>query len=142
MKPESSDETKIDSEIEFAEFIRDLRRLWNENHYLIVKVRTGKQRTLTQNKALHLWLGMLADELNANNLDMRRVLKPTVEIPWTTDGAKEHIFKPVQNALIGKRSTTEASRTDYTDVVDVIAKHMAQNHGITVPDWPKKHEAA
>ena len=137
-----SDEIRIDSEIALAEFIRDLRKEWHESKYLLVKVRTGRQRTLTQNKALHLFLGMLADELNARNLDMRRVLRHDVEIPWTTDSAKVHLWKPIQEAVIGKESTTEADRIEYTKVYEVLAHHMATKLGVTVPEWPKKTEGA
>jgi hypothetical protein len=135
-----TDEIRIDSEIALAEFIRDLRKEWHESKYLLVKVRTGRQRTLTQNKALHLFLGMLADELNARNLDMRRVLRHDVEIPWTTDSAKEHLWKPIQEAVIGKESTTEADRIEYTKVYEVLAHHMATKLGVTVPEWPKKKQ--
>lgn len=40
-----------------------------------------RERTLTQNRAIHLWFTMLADALNDAGLDMRTVLKPEIEIP-------------------------------------------------------------
>jgi len=135
-----SDEIRIDSEIALAEFIRDLRKEWHESHYLIVKMRKGKQRTLTQNSALHLWFQMLADELNAHGLDQRKVLKPGVEIPWDEASVKKNLWKPVQEAVIGKQSTAEADRNEYTAVYEVLAHHLATKLGITAPEWPKKTE--
>jgi hypothetical protein len=133
-----TDEIKIDSELALAEAIREIRKQWYESKYLVVKVRTGQQRTLTQNRALHLWLGMVADELNAHGLDMKRTLKQDVEIPWTTESAKEHLWKPIQEAAIGKASTTEADRVEYSVVRDILAAHMAKRFGLTLPPWPKK----
>jgi hypothetical protein len=133
-----ADEIKIDSELALAEHIRDLRRQWYESRYLLVRVRSGKQRTLTQNRSLHLWLGMVADELNAHGLDMKRTLKQEVDIPWTAESAKEHLWKPVQEAAIGKASTTEADRVEYSIVRDILAAHMAKRFGLTLPPWPAK----
>lgn len=134
------DEIKIDSEIALAEHIADLRKQWLESKYLLVTVRTGKQRTLTQNKALHLFCQMLADTLNAHGLDMRRTLKQDIDIPWTGYSAKEHLWRPVQEAVIGKESTVDADRQEYSQVYEVIARHMSQKHGIAVPEWPRKDE--
>lgn len=137
-----TDEIKIDSELALAEHIRDLRQAWHENHYLIVKVRAGKQRTLTQNRALHLFLGMLADELNAGGFDMRRVLKHDVDIPWSTETCKEFLWKPLQAVLLNKKSTTEADRTEYTQVHQLLSRHLGEKLGVSVPEWPKKKDAA
>jgi hypothetical protein len=136
------EEIKIDSELSYAEFIRDFRKQWLENKYLIVKVRTGKQRTLTQNRALHLWLGMVADELNAHGMDMVKMLDrgEGVEIAWTVENAKERLWKPVQEAAINKISTTEADRVEYSYVRDILAAHIAKHHGVTLPEWPKKKQ--
>lgn len=136
------DEIRIDSELALAEHIRDLRKWWHENKYLLVRVRTGKQRTLTQNRALHLFLGMLADELNEGGFDMRRVLKQDVDIPWTTETCKEFLWKPLQEAMLNKSSTTEADRTEYTQVHETLSRHLGQKLGIRVPEWPKRRDAA
>jgi regulator of sigma D len=133
-----SEEIKIDSELAYAEFMRDFRKLWLENHYLIVKIRKGKQRTLTQNNSLHLFCEMLADELNAGGFDMRKVMKPEVEIPWTMESVKQNLWKPIQEALIGKESTAEADRTEYTKVHELLSRHLGQKLGVQVPEWPKK----
>lgn len=136
------DEIRIDSELALAEHIRELRKCWLENRYLLIRVRTGKQRTLTQNRALHLFLGMLADELNAAGYDMRKVLKQEVDIPWTTESCKEFLWRPLQAALINKESTTEADRNEYTQVHELLSRHLGQKLGIQVPEWPKRREAA
>jgi hypothetical protein len=133
-----ADEIKIDNELALAEFIRDIRKQWHQSKYLIVKVRTGQQRTLTQNRALHLWLGMVADELNAHGLDMKRTLKQDVDIPWNEASAKEFLWRPIQEAAISKKSTTEADRVEYSYIQDILAAHIAKRFGLTLPPWPAK----
>jgi hypothetical protein len=85
---------------------------------------------------------MLADELNAQGLDMRKVLKQGVEIPWTTESAKEYLWRPIQEALLNKESTVDADRTEYTKVLDVLVRHLADKLNVVAPDWPRKKDAA
>lgn len=106
-----------------------------------VEVRDGG-RTLTQNRALHLWLKWLAEALNAAGCDMRRTLKPEAEIPWTAEAAKEHLWKPIQEAMTGKASTADADRPDYARVQETLARHMASKLGVQAPPWPKKEDVA
>jgi hypothetical protein len=97
-----------------------------------------KTRTVRQNASLHKFLELLAESLNDAGLDMRIVLKPEVDIPWTKDSAKEFLWRPLQKALLGEASTAKASTVDYTPVYDVLARHMAEKHGLRVPDWPSE----
>ena len=49
-------------------------------------------RTPTQNASMHKWFELVADTLNNAGLDMKRVLKPDVDIPWTKTSVKEIMF--------------------------------------------------
>jgi hypothetical protein len=135
-----SDEIAINSELALAEHIRDLRAQWHKEKFLLVTARKGRQRTLTQNRALHLFLGMLADDLNAAGLDMRKVLKQEVDIPWTTESAKAYLWRPIQEAVIRKESTADADRVEYSAVYEVLARHLATKLGVTCPEWPRKQD--
>ena len=66
-----------------------------------------KQRTLTQNRALHLYFQLVADTLNDAGLDMRVVLKPEIDIPWSKNTVKEFLWKRIQEIQLRKASTTE-----------------------------------
>src|SRR3990167_11482755 len=66
-----------------------------------------KQRTPAQNNSIHLGCKLIADALNDAGLDMREVLKPEIEIPWTMQSAKDHLFRPVMKTMTNKQSTTE-----------------------------------
>lgn len=93
------------------------------------------QRTLTQNAALHIYFKLISDALNNAGLDMRKVLKPGVDIPWSPKMVKEYIWRSVQKAQLGKRSTTELSTADIDKVFDVINRHLGEKFGIH-EDWP------
>lgn len=91
-----------------------------------------KQRTIQQNRALHLYFQLVADTLNDAGLDMRAVLKPEVEIPWSKTSVKEYLWRPVQKIQLGKRSTTELTTKDIDKIFDTINRHLA-NHGVHQP---------
>ena len=75
-----------------------------------------KQRTLQQNKALHLLFTLIAETLNDAGLDMRAVLKPGVEIPWSGETVKDYIWKPIQKIQIGKEHTADLT----TKEIDIV----------------------
>lgn len=128
----------VNSEIALAEMHRELDRLFEKHHYIEFRWNTGRQRTLTQSASLHLWFRWLAETLNDAGLDVHKTMRHDVEIPWSDRLVKELIWRPVQKAMLDKRSTTEADRLEYSEVYDVIARHMAQNHGVEVPPWPSR----
>lgn|SRR3990167_787430 len=91
-----------------------------------------KQRTLTQNRALHLYFQMIADTLNESGMDMRAVLKPEVDIPWNKDSVKTFLWKPIMKLQLGKKSTTEMTSGDIDKVFDTLNRHLSQ-FGISEP---------
>lgn len=99
---------------------------------VVVEVET-KQRTGQQNKALHKYLAMLSKDLNRAGLDMRKTLKPEVEIPWTMENAKNYLWRPLMKAVTGKDSTRDMETTEVNEVYSVLSRHMADKHGITTP---------
>lgn len=103
-----------------------------------IAVKSAKQRTLTQNRALHKYCSMLSDALNDAGFDFRTFIKEGIEVPFTPDLVKEHIWKPVQKAVLGIESTTEAKTSDYSKVYDAINLHLINNKNIFV-EWPDRH---
>lgn len=92
-----------------------------------------KPRTTRQNKALHLFFTMLMQELNDAGLDQRKVLKPSVDIPWTPHAIKEQLWRPIQESLLGKESTTELETKEMTQVWEVLNRHLGEKFGVHVP---------
>lgn len=93
------------------------------------------QRTLTQNAALHVYFKLIADQLNEQGLDMRKVLKPGVDIPWSPISVKNYLWRPVQKLQLGKESTTQMTTVEIDQVFDTINKHLGEKFGIH-EDWP------
>lgn len=91
------------------------------------------QRTKRQNRALHKYFSLLADRLNDCGLDMKKVLKPTVDIPWTSDSVKTHLWKPIMEAMYEITSTTEMTTGQVTKVYETINRHMAEKFGLSEP---------
>lgn len=90
------------------------------------------QRTLRQNRALHKYFTLLAESLNDAGYDMRRTLKAEVEIPWNAKTVKEYLWRPVQDAMLRKDSTTELDTKELDSVLEVLTRHIGQTTGVHV----------
>lgn len=97
----------------------------------------SKKRTRSQNSAMHLWFTMLAHELNTQGLDMRVVLKPEWQIWWTPEAVKENLWKPLQEAMYRKVSTTDLTTAQVDKVYEQIMKIIGERHGIHI-DFPSQ----
>ena len=115
------------------EVIRRLQKIPCDGKMKITFSSTGGQRTSQQNKALHKYCELLAEALNEAGYDMKKTLKPEIDIPWNKDTVKEYIWKPVQKALIGKESTTEMTKLDPGQVYEVLNRHISEKFGVFVP---------
>ena len=127
----------INSDQSLTAYIEHVKGQYYKHKYLEVSLSTGKQRSLTQNQALHKYFTMLADELNGSGFDMRRTLKHDVDIPWTMEAVKEHLWKPIQTAITKEKSTAKVDRKDYSKIYDVLSRHLSQKLGVFV-SWPSK----
>ena len=96
-----------------------------------------KQRTTQQNKSLHLLFSMIAQELTDAGYDMRKTLKPGIEIPSSAHTVKEYLFRPIMKAQLGKKSTTELNTKDIDLVFNTLARHLSEKLGIVI-DFPSK----
>lgn len=91
------------------------------------------KRTIRQNKALHLWLTLLAKRMKEQGLDMKKVLKPSVEITPTMELCKEYLWRPIQIAKYNKESTTELTTTELQGVIQDLDRFFLSKHGIDLP---------
>ena len=95
----------------------------------------SEKRTDKQNKALHVYCELLAEALNNAGLDMKAVLKPEIDIPWTQISVKEHLWRPIQRIMMDKESTTELDTVNPSDIHRVLDRHIAEKFGVSIP-WP------
>lgn len=86
------------------------------------EIEIGKpKRTGRQNKALHKFCSIVASELNGVGATFKSIsiLNGTIlEAEWDERLVKEHIWRPVQVALLKKKSTTSLK----TNELDTVAK--------------------
>lgn len=96
-----------------------------------------KNRTSQQNKAMWKYFELLAKELNDAGYDMRKTLKHDIEIPWTKNSIHDHLWKPIQEAMTDKESTTELDTVEPSAIHTVLSRHLGERFGIYVP-WPSR----
>ena len=114
----------------------------NKGKTFIVSIkRETHRRTDTQNNALHLGLDMVAKTLNDSGLDMKKVLKPSVDIPWTTESCKEFLFKPIMKSMYQKVSTTELEKTGEIDLVwDTMMRFLGEKFQVEFIPFPSNEK--
>ena len=132
-------EQVINSEQSLEAHIANLRVQYDKYKYIRYSLKTGKQRTLTQNRALHKFCSMLAEQLNDAGYDFRTFVKEGYPVPFNESLVKEHLWRPIQKAVTGKESTTKPETHEYSKIYDVLNQKLAE-HGVFVP-WPSKEAA-
>ena len=130
-------ESIINSQQSLDAYIVFLQLEFDKNKYLRMTKKTGKQRSQTQNSALHKFCELLAVELNIAGLDMKKVLKDDVDIPWTMESVKENLWKPIQKVVTGHDSTTKPQTHQYGEIYEILNRHLGEKLGIFI-SWPCK----
>lgn len=93
----------------------------------------NKQRTSKQNRALHLYFRLIADELKRRGISMYDFLEPKIlEIPASEHSVKL-CWKDMQAKYLGRESTTELTTKELTEVYDIFNNYIATNFGCHVP---------
>ena len=101
----------------------------------------ARQRTSQQNRALHLFCQILAQNLNNAGLDVRTLLKPGINIPWTMESVKLLIWHPIQKAMYGTNSTAFLRKQEQIDSIhSVIMRELGDKHGVEYLPFPSDYE--
>ena len=151
--------------LNFAELVRAMPEGQHVWEWRLVT----KQRTITQNAAVHKYCELLAEALNdagwsfwvvmnrrafqiikdlrneASNysaefesgaLETCRLIEGALtkaEVSWSMLTVKEHIWKPVQLALLGKGSTADADTSEYSNVWREVNRITTDTFGVSIP---------
>lgn len=94
-------------------------------------------RTANQNRSLHLYLTLVANELSNQGQTLQGVVKkvPWAEITPTKASLKEVLWRPVQEIVVGKKSTTELTTKEVQEIYNNISMFLAKEFSISLP-WP------
>lgn len=100
-----------------------------------------KQRTPPQNRAMHKYFTLLANALNDAGYDMFKALETinySLEVPWTPESVKSELWKPLQIAMTGKKSTAALDSDEPAKIYEVFNRNIAEKLGVSV-HFPDKH---
>lgn len=129
-------EFKVNSQQSLQKAVEAICAAWEEHKYITISFNTKKRRTITQNSAMHLYFRQLAEALNDAGLDQRKMLKRSVEMPWSEHSVKEFLWWPIQQAVTSKDSTARLNTKEVSMVYDVLNRHLAHKLGVVVA-WPE-----
>ena len=88
-----------------------------------------KQRTLTQNDALHLGFQQIADQFRDRGLSVQIVLemlKDGIELEWTKTLVKEILFKWIANKMFDKDSTAKLTTKELQEVWENMSRAIGK----------------
>jgi len=117
----------IDSEQKRREAIGGLVLLDLVNKWKLKITKINKKRTLTQNRALHLFFKHVSIELSRLGIQFNYTgLKGLeLEIPYTGLLVKELIWKPIQKSLFDIDSTADLETGQINIILDVLVRFFA-----------------
>lgn len=96
-----------------------------------------KQRTLQQNKSIHIGCTQIANVLVENGVSLNKVIK-NLEIRPSMESVKD-IFRSIAHAKYGIDSTTQLTTQQVNDVWEDLIKAVSESTGIFIP-FPSKEE--
>jgi len=96
-----------------------------------VKGKKQDIRTLQQNKAIHKFFSLLADELNSRELTIPKVLK--IDTYWTETAVKEQLWRPIQQTMLNKKSTAQLKKDEISNVYDALNSALFHKLRVSVP---------
>ena len=93
------------------------------------------QRTASQNSALHVYLNLVAEALAREGHTMQDVVKAIrrAEIIPTGAALKEVVWRPLQEIILAKKSTTELTKQEIDPVYEAMNKWLGQEFEIHIP---------
>lgn len=93
----------------------------------------SKQRSLKQNSSLNRYCSLLSNAFNEAGLTVEETLSKPLNISWSQLLVKELIWRRIQLALTGKKSTKDLDTVEVSQVYEEINNFTATDKGISVP---------
>lgn len=87
-----------------------------------------KKRSLQENKALHVLFQNISYELNRLGLEFtyRGIKGMDIQTTYTPEIVKKFIWKPLQDVLLKKSSTTQLTHNDIALIFEILGKYFAE----------------
>jgi len=105
-----------------------------ENKKTVEQKVIQKNRSITQNRALHLFFEHISNQLNemGNTFHYTGLKGIEIECRYTANLVKEMIWRPIQIALFEKESTTKLTTHEMNEIITILNKFFADK-GIYLP---------
>lgn len=91
------------------------------------------RRTTQQNKALHKFFELQAQQLNDAGYTVKLVLERTPELDWTPQLLKELLWRRIQKKKFGKQSTADIDSGELQMVYDELNRFLSTEFFIHTP---------
>jgi len=131
----------VNSDASLGNFVKHAGELYGKHKFVMFNWKTGRQRTDTQNAAIHVFCRLIAEQLNDAGYEMvvdSKVLRSEVEVPWTQDSVKDFLWRKVQMSLYPeKQSTVKLERKEVSEVAEVITRYLSEKFNLQV-SFPNK----
>jgi len=127
----------VNSDTTFGAAIGWLRNYYDEHKFVRLTATSGKNRSSSQNNAIHLYCRMVAKELNDNSFSAyidSPILKQPMETDWSMEMVKD-LWRTVQVKLFPmeslmqdntKGSTKILNKQQVSEVYDVINRALIE----------------
>ena len=123
---------KVDSEHSLIQLMKHLQEVVKQGGSVNLSLKPKDKRTAAQNNALHLYFKLLADDLNESGFDQLTFpWKEGAKLDWTAESVKEHLWKPIQNAMLKESQTSKMKKEDVDQVYQTLARALAEKTGVT-----------
>ena len=110
-------------------FLFDSQVKWlRENNKFCELTEIKRTRSISQNSALHLYFEHLSKELNQLGITFKwmGIKGNEMEIIYTSELVKAHIWKPIQQTLFKKESTTKLTTQEMNEIITILNKFFSE----------------
>lgn len=126
------------NKLELSKFLIADQEKGYKGSYVVTVEKEKRKRSPEQNSALHVFYKLLADSFNEAGLTVKKVLEQKIDLDWNEKLVKELLWRPAQEAITGKNSTTELDKASEINVVyEHLNRHIGEKFGVHVP-FPTK----
>lgn len=102
------------------------------------EIKAEQQRTRQQNKSLHKYCTLLAEELNNHGVSMKAFISD-IFVDHTMESVKS-LFRAIAEKKYGKTSTASFTTKQIKEVYEEVNRHTSQ-FGISIA-WPSREAEA
>ena len=101
---------------------------------------TPNRRTEQQNKALHVFCRLAAEACNDAGVTQKTLFEArSIDVPVSEHSIKD-IWKSVQEQMYGKKSTTELTRSEVSQVHEVVMQALGEKLGVSYIEFPSEED--